>query len=363
MKFVMDIGSSKLRLLALSRINKKSYIFAKEDILYDGFMDGEFLTDDLDEVVSNLFSNMQSKILKPITDVTIGVPNEFSICVCKRISRKFTDLHKLTNEDLFELYSSNANFGKSEEYSVINYSPMQFVLDDGAKITSPIGKKTKSLTVDVSYILAKKSFINKFQDCLTRLGVTNIDFISSSLGQGVLCSEINQKSQFALVDVGHITTSVSIFKGEGLALLSSFSMGGGHISSDIMQVLGMNYKDAELIKRKVILTIEPENSDYYEVCSKGSLVKAPITITNQIVKSRIESIAKIVAEILTFDQVFKDMEIYLTGDGITCFKGAKKILQDATGMVVNEFKNPFDNSTEKYQTSKLGLVSLIDKAI
>lgn len=361
MKFVIDIGSSRLRMVAVKHSFRKYHIFAKEDVLYDGFLDGEFLSEDLTEVFSQLITKMRDKILKPITEVIIGVPNEFCISVCKRISRKFNELHRITDGDITNLFESNLSFGDSEEYAVINYSPMQFVLDDDVKTLDAVGKKTKSLVADVSYLLCKKSFLNTISETLSKLGITDVDFMCKALGQGVMCGRINNQNQFAIVDVGHISTSVAVYKGEGVAMLSSFSMGGGHISSDIMQVLGMKFADAELIKRKVILTIETDKNEYYEVCSKGNLIKAPINITNQIVKSRIETLSKIIADILSFDNVFKGIDVYLTGDGLANFKGSKSILKQALNADVKEFKNPFDNSMDKYQTSVLGLVELIGK--
>ena len=197
-----------------------------------------------------------------------------------------------------------------------------------------------------------------------KLGINNIDFICSALGQAIKCSQDNETHQpIAVVDVGHISTSVAVLKGEGLALLSSFSMGGGHISSDIMQLLGMNFKDAELIKRKIILTIEPERNENYEVRVHDSCIKAPINITNQMVKSRRESLAKIIGEILSIDPIFKNYDLYLTGDGIANFKGVKTILKQQTGMNVNIFKNQFDTSKDKLQTSVQGLVTLNDMLV
>ena len=362
MKYILDIGSSTLRLLAVTKFAGKSRVVAEESILYDGFIDGEFLTvDALEDDLSQLISKMTAKLRKPITKVLVGVPSEFCVCVCKRISRKYVGLHKVTDLDLQNLYKSNADFGNSEGYVVINYSPMQFVLDDDFKTLSPVGKKTSTLILDASYILAKKSFIDLLTEKMSNIGIVSLDFACSALGQASICEPItDNKKPIAVIDVGHITTSVCVYKGEGLALLSSFSMGGGHISSDIMQVLNLGFKDAELIKRKVILTIENTKNDYYEVCSKGNLVKAPINITNQIVKSRIEMIAKVIADILTTDNIFENIDIYLTGDGISNFKGVKNILKDTTGLNVYEYKIPFNNSKDKYQTSKLGLVSLFD---
>lgn len=357
-KYIIDVGSSSLRLMAVSRFGKQTRVIAEVEELYDGFMDGEFLTPNkLDNVFADLFNNLISKVRKPIRSVVVGVPAEFSKCVCKRISRKYVGQHKVTDADVLDLYTSNMDFADSSNYVVVNYSPMQYVLDDDVKTLSPVGKKTTSLVVDASYILAKKSFINLITEKLTNLGAENVEFISAPLGQATNL-QLSQTKPVAIVDVGHISSSVCVVKGEGLAMLSSFSMGGGHISSDIMQILGLNFKDAELIKRKVILTIESNKNDYYEVCFKGNLIKASINITNQIVKSRIEIIAKIIGEILSIDEVFKNIDIYLTGDGIANFKGVKNIIKQLTNLNVFDYKNSFDNTRNKYQTSKTGLANL-----
>ena len=335
---------------------------AEDCVLYDGFMDGEFLSEDeLEQDFNTLIEGMTQKIKKPISSIVVGVPSEFCICVCKRISRKYVGLHKITDNDLVSLYQSNANFGDSEDYSLISFSPMQCVLDDEYKTLSPVGKKSSSLVLDASYILAKNSFINLIKEKFKKLGVENVEFVSAALGQAMNCEPVkDDKKPIAVVDVGHITTSVCVYKGEGLALLTSFSMGGGHISSDLMQVIGLNFKSAELIKRKVILTIESRKNEHYEVCYKGNLIKAPINMTNQVVKSRIEIIAKIIKDILSIDEVFSGIDIYLTGDGIANFKGVKNIIKDVTGLNVFEYKIPFNNSKDKFQTSKTGLATIAD---
>jgi len=362
LKFILDVGSSSLRLLAVTKAVGKQRIVAEDCVLYDGFMDGEFLSiDDLGQDLMNLVERMSQKLKKPITSIIVGVPSEFCVCVCKRISRKYVGLHKITDADLINLYQNNANFNESEDYSVISFSPMQCILDGEFKTLSPVGKKTTSLVLDASYILAKNSFIELMRAKFKEIGISNVEFVSSSLGQAMNCEPIkNDGRPIAIVDVGHITTSVAVYKGEGLALLTSFSMGGGHISSDLMQVLGLSFKNAELIKRKVILTIETKKNEYYEVCHKGSLVKAPINITNQVVKSRIEIIAKVLKDILAIDDVFKGVDIYLTGDGISNYKGVKNIIKDVTGLNVYEYKIPFNNSNDKFQTSKTGLAKLAD---
>ena len=156
-KYILDIGSSSICLLAVTTFAGKPRIVAEENVLYDGFIDGEFLCDNLADVIGQAVNSMQDKTRKPITSVVIGVPTDFCVCVCKRISRKYVNQHKITNKDILDMYETNFTFGDSDQYEVINYSPMQFVLEDNVKTLSPIGKRTTSLVLDASYILAKKS--------------------------------------------------------------------------------------------------------------------------------------------------------------------------------------------------------------
>lgn len=365
LKFILDVGSSSLRLLAVTTAFGKQRIMAEDAVLYDGFMDGEFLSPDtLEQDLQTVIEKMTSKMRMPIKSIVVGVPSEFCICVCKRISRKYIHPHKILDLDLIKLYQNNADFGNSEEYRLISYSPIQCVLDDGYQTLSPVGKKTTSIVLDASYILAKNSFLNLMTAILNNLKVANVDFVCSALGQAMVCEPKKDDGKaIAVVDVGHISTSVAVYKGEGLVLLTSFAMGGGHVSSDIMQVLSLKYHEAELIKRKVILTIDSRRNEHYEVCHKGNLIKAPINLTNQVVKSRIEMISKVTKDILSIDEVFKDVDIYLTGDGIANFKGVKTIMRDITGRNVYDHTIPFDNSSEKYQTSKHGLTRISSEIV
>ena len=88
---------------------------------------------------------------------------------------------------------------------------------------------------------------------------------------------------------------------------------------------------------------------------------APIAVTNDIVRSRIENIAKVIDNILDIDKSFASLPIYLTGDGIANFKGVITILERITNRKIYEFQLPFDNSTKKFQTSTLGIAEIVNR--
>ena len=359
--FILDVGSSKICLFACTNYKSNPVIVCSSEQMYDGFADSEFFEpNEITDVVQKLMIDMSTKLKVRIKRVYVGVPSEFSVCVCKRKIRKYMQVVKLNSKLIKELFEGVDDFSGAEGYKLISFSPMQYELDSGFKTIKPEGKRTSQVTLDGSYILVKNDFVSRFNKILHNLGVDEVEYVSTILGQALLCNkELNSLEPIAVVDVGHITTSIAIIKGEGLALLSSFSLGGGHITADIMQLLNKDFDEAELLKRKVVLTVQPKKDEKYEVVSKGNKISASIQITNGIVRSRIENLAQIIANVLDIDSSFQDIPVYITGDGIANFKVYINILEEVLGRKVCEFRLPFDNTKEKFQTSKLGLGELI----
>lgn len=358
--FVLDIGSSKISLLACKVKKGKSAIITSATEAYDGFMDGEFFsTEQVGEVVSNLIKTIANRLNKSVSNLHIGVPSEFSACVCKRVKRNFVPAQRIDEQTIVSLFDGVSDFGHKDEYDVVSFSPLQYELDGlvSDKLTT---KRVSQLVMDCSYILVKKQFVIIMKQVCETYGVKDVDFISTALAQSYFAriNDNNKLNPIAIVDIGHITTSVAVSKGEGLLLLGSFSLGGGHITGDLMQVNNLSYADADLIKRKVSLTIQAKKDEKYIIYNGSKQIKALINITNDIVKARLENIASVVNRVLSAD-AFKDIPIYLTGDGACNFRGIVNLFEVVCDRKVYVLKSPLHNGEDKYQTSKIGLVSII----
>lgn len=364
-EYVLDVGSSKICMFAFSVIKNNPIILTSSEQYYDGFMDGEFfeptqVTDVLQKLISDLSLKLKTKIKK----VYVGVPSEFSVCVCKRKIRKWTNTQKINANVIEDLFDNVEQFDQFKDYKMLSASPLQYKLDDEVKTILPLNKRSSQITMDGSYLFVRNSFVERFDKTLHNLGVELVEYVSSALGQALLCIKDKEPlNPVAVVDVGHITTSVAIVKGEGLSLLSSFSLGGGHITADIMQLLQKSFKEAELLKRKVALTLIPKKDERYLINYKGQEIQSYIKITNDIVRSRIENIAEIIDRVLDIDESFKNIPIYLTGDGLSFIKGSINILEEKTNRKVHEFKIKYNNGIDRYQTSKCGLTELISRLI
>lgn len=364
--YVLDIGSSKLSLIACYVDKGKSSIVTDVELAYDGFIDGEFFSEQqVKEVIAELIDQMNLRLNKKVKNLYIGVPGEFSACVCKRVTRTFVPSRKIAEGELEQLFDGVSDFSENEQYVVASFSPLKFDLDGipSVKLTS---QRISQFVMDCSYVLVKKTFVELMQGICQELGISNIDFVSTALAQSQYVTKQLNKDPLKptiLIDIGHITTSVIASIGEGLLMLSSFSLGGGHITADLMQVNDLSYNDADIIKRKVCLTIQSKKDEKYIVYNNSKPIKALINITNDVVKARIENIANVVARVLGSSNMFNDLPIYLTGDGVCNFRGVINVFEAITGRKVSIVKSSLNNGSDKYQTSKISLANIIGELI
>ena len=362
--YILDIGSSKISLLACQTNKGRSIILTSINSEYDGFMDGEFFSvEQVTNVISDLIKQIKERLNKPVNNIHIGVPSEFSACVCKRVTRNFVPSKKVTEDELINLFDGVGELKGVEDYIVISFSQLQYVLD-GLVTTKLTNQRVSQFVMDCSYILVKKQFIDTMKQIFEANNVSEIDFVSTALSQAQFAREGDNSLQpMIIVDVGHITTSISVSKGEGLMMLSSFSLGGGHITADLMQINNLSFAEADIIKRKVSLTIQSKKDEKYIEYVNGKPIKALINITNDIVKARIENIASVVSRVLDANESFKDLPIYLTGDGVCNFRGVVNIFEAVCQRKVSILKSPLHNGADRYQTSKIGLANIIGKLV
>ena len=101
-----------------------------------------------------------------------------------------------------------------------------------------------------------------------------------------------------------------------------------------------------------------KKDEKYMVYNGEKQISALINITNDIVNARLENIANVVARVISND-AFKDLPIYLTGDGVCNFRGVINLFEAVCGRKVYLLKSPLHNGEDKYQTSKIALANII----
>jgi len=333
---VLDIGSSKISVMIAEKgINNTFNIKSSSEENYDGFSDGEFFSlESLKNAITSAVKKAGENLRYKIRKVYVSVPSEFSYSINKEVNVTFPKRKKVKDSDIFEIFDSSQNF--SEDSFVINRSPIYFILDDNRKVLNPVGEVTSKLNILISYILTEKSFIETVSKILNDLEIYELDFIASSLSEALFLTEPEMRDNgLILIDCGYITTSVSLVKGDGILALKAFSMGGGHITGDLCQCLNLSFTQAETLKRKVVLSLDATDNDFYEVNIDGKMQPVSAKLVNEIILARLDMFSDVFNKILNSNEFNTQnkpfMPILITGGGLNYLKGAKDYLSKQMG--------------------------------
>lgn len=351
-------------MIAERGINNTFNIRGTGETEYAGYYQGEFVEpENLKNAIENAITKAQANSGLEVSKLFVGVPAEFSYAQTKSEGISFKKRTTVGTQEIFELFDQASKQLDDNTSVIINRSPIYFTLDDNRKCMNPKGETTSKLIAEISFIFASNSFVENITQILQNLGITDLEFISSPLAESIYLLDPEVRDTGAiLIDCGYISTSVALVKGDGLVGLNSFSLGGGHLTADLSQVLKIGFKDAENLKRKVVLSIDATDDDYYEIISKdGSVKPVSAKLTNQIVSARLDMIASMISKSLAMLKTSAGgayLPIYLTGGGISYLKGGKDFLSKQLGFNIEILAPQVPQLSRAHFSSVLGLLDL-----
>ncbi len=361
---VLDFGSSHISVMMGSlSINDTLNLKGYGEVSYAGFMDGEFLEPEaLKEDVASAIAMAENNAQAKITHLYVGVPAEFSEVVVKNAEMNFYTPHKITDEDVVDLYNIHTSFG-NDDFSVVSRSPIYFTLDDGERIIKATGKTTEKFSGLISYTLCDNKFLESVQQALAPLNIQYIEYFSEQLSESLFLIEPEERDACAvLIDCGFLSTSVSTIMGDGLLDLKSFTLGSGHMVGDICERFGVGPEQAEEIKRGISL-LEENDDEVFEVTeADGSVKEIAVSDVCEIVKYRVRQIGKTILKCFDASDIElpEQSKIYITGGGIDYIEGAIPLLSETIGREVVELVPPVKGLDKPHLSST---VSLLDMAL
>lgn len=362
---VVEIGSSKIgAVVAQKGVNGIFNIKAKAKVEYAGFFEGEFVEKALlEDEIKNLFSQISSVYKKPIDKIYVGVPAEFSKVTSAKAQTVFRFKRNVKESDIDAL-SENAVAGLSVDgMEILSVDPICFVLDDNRRTNSPIGVKASKLVAEFSIVLAQSAFIQTFNRIWSKVGVSQVEYLSEPLCEAMLVLDKEERERTCIViDVGARSTSVAFVKGDGMTNLTSFSMGGSYVTSDLSEACGISYNDARNLKKQIVLSLQGGQNDFYELSLLGGrALKIPLSYANEVVCYRLEIIAKTVNECIRLfaKEYVPYYPIYLCGAGVSRIRGGKDFFAKCLGRNISYGVPPIPALDKPQFTSMLGLVNAV----
>lgn len=360
---ILDFGSSKVTVLIAERgVNGSFNIKGTGEIEYAGYYEGEFLEPDKVKLAVGLaINNAETTARSRITKLYIGVPGEFTTVVCRDAVVNFAKKKKISDDDINQLFYTGNIYRKHPTHTVINNTPIYYTLDDNRRIIEPRGLYSTKLSGYISYTLAENNFLDFVESMLNELGIRSAEYISSTLAESLFLFDPEIRDRYAiLVDCGHISTNVMLVRGDGILFQNSFSIGGGHITGDLSQCLKISFFQAESLKRKIVLSLEPTDSDFYEIAGKDYMIPFSAKTTNEIAMERIDIIASFILKCFAKCEFeFPDyVPVYLTGGGLCYFKGIRDYLAKRVGRKVEIIAPPIAQLNRPHFSTALGVLDV-----
>ncbi len=360
---VIDIGSSKLRCMQAGLgVNNTFIVKASAEIEYDGYYEGRFLNEDnIGNLITGLLNEIDFVVGRGNNKIYIGVPSEFSSVVSTNATYNLGERRKIKQRDIDNLFYMAGEKAKGENVEIVSVNPISFKLDEGRTSLNPVGELASSINAELSIIYAVKDFIELFNRIVAGMGFESVEYISEPLSEGLFVITKEQREDLnMLINVGDLTTNVSFVKGEGLASLASFSIGGGHITNDLSEAFDLTLSEADKLKRMIVLSLKGKNTDFYELTSdQGKILRIPLTIANNVAMSRIEIIASAVSQCIQLfsSQYIPYLPVYLTGAGISQINGGRDYLAKCLGRNITYGVPPLPGKEKPKNASIYSLVS------
>ena len=128
---------------------------------------------------------------------------------------------------------------------------------------------------------------------------------------------------------------------------------------DLAQCLKISYAQAEMLKRKIVLSLSPSSNDFYDITDSTASKQVPVKMANDIALARLEMIAKCINECI---QVYLKestdyLPIYLTGGGVNYMKGAKDYISKLIGRNIEEVCPPLPDLNKPHYSALLGTLN------
>ena len=236
-----------------------------------------------------------------------------------------SDISKVIKESIYNKLEDN--------YELVTVVPTEYKIDDEI-ISKPIGKNGQKLEIKGIMVSTPKKNIYSVLSVLEGAGLEVVDIVIDGLAcyQEVRDDKIDKKDG-AIINLGHATTTISIFENGKLVNNETLQIGGINVEKDLAYVFGISVLDGRMLKEKFASSHKRfcQLNEIYEIKNTiGETIKLNQLEVSGVVMSRmveILNLAKKQIRLLTNNEI---NYIILTG-GLTEIKSFKNLAYEIFG--------------------------------
>lgn len=340
---ILDIRSNEVCFLLGSKGVNGTFVFSgMQSEKYDGFsLDGFFDVEAFRRTVVRTISNVQQNYKGKIEEIYVGVPSPFVFVATKGQNQAFESKRKLTAQDVDNLYDRGLN-ELAVQGRCIRRSAMFFSLGDNRRYFSAnelYGVPTTLLKGGLCYYYVSEQFYRFITDIMESMAFSSVKFIPSSLAQSIYLLHEKKREGYAfLLDIGFITSTISVVYGNGIVHEESFDCGIASVLVELMKTLEVDFSVAEEILSLSNISggVIPEGFKYTTESGERSF---PVKQVNDVIKCAMDVLCEGLEKFLYKYYHEKNSAtmtvnpISITGEGVLGIKGITEHIEKRIGWV------------------------------
>ena len=364
---ILDVRSYEVTFyLGAKTVNDIFVIYDSHTEKYEGFStEGFFDEESFRRAVATSITSVRQNYEGVIGEIFVGVPSAFLSVQTKGHTASFPSKRKLNPQDIDAFYESGLN-GLLATELCIRRSPMYFTLGDNRKYFNPndlYGVSTTALKGGLCYYFIADAFYELTNSVLGDLDFKTVHFLPSTLAESLYLFPEKRREGYAfLLDMGFLTSSISVIYGNGIVREETFNCGVGMILVSLMQKLGVEYAMAKEILSTANVSGGSVPRELIWTSENGE-ISFPIQKINDVIKCDLDVLCEEVENF--FQKHYRDKNtafavnpIGVTGEGLQGIAGAaehiSKRLNRLTEIVYPDLPY-YDKPT---YSSKMSLLSM-----
>ena len=265
----------------------------------------------------------------------------------------------VTNDDVNRVIKDSIYSKIAQEYELVTVIPTSFLVDNEEVSSKPVGMQGKKLDIKGIMITTPKKNIYSVINVLEGAGLEVVDIAVSGLGDYFEVHNANiDKKVGAIINIGHETTTVSVFNHGKLMNTDVIQLGGYNVEKDIAYIFGISVFDARILKERFASSHKrfSQLNDTYEITNNANeKIKLNQLEVTEVVMSRMAQMLKMAKKQILLLTKHDIGYIIITG-GLTEIKSFKNLVFEILGKDVIIFTEETLGVRDNMYTTSIGLI-------
>lgn len=331
----IDIGTNSIKFVVGEYFNHKVYVLASHSVNSKGVKKGLIVEPGLViEAIQEGIKEINDMLGIEIRRVLVNVPDYNVSFKAVSGSIDIRDSEVITASDVNRVIKDSIYNQLDDNYELVTMVPIEYKIDHEQGIRKPIGKKGQKLEIKGIMVSTPKKNIYSVLSVLEGAGLEVVDITITGLtNYHEVRDAALDKKDGAIINLGHATTTVSIFDEGTIVANETLQIGGVNVERDLAYVFGISIFDGRTLKEKFASSHKRfcQINEIYEVKNTvGESIKLNQLEVSEVVMSRmmeILNLAKKQIRLLTDKEI---QYIVLTG-GLTEIKAFKNLAYEIFG--------------------------------